>query len=160
MTPTTKRRIAREWLIFVAVILFGFCLTYGIFYLGRTVNWERYYDSWGMQDWWPRYLVKETPERFPDETNVFQQYAQSLGDYPVTRYYSKRKNPGDMFYDLWPIIETHYADPFSQSHRYHDWNEEAVKLWLCVLSPYLALWFVRSIIWSVNTLRRHQQISP
>jgi hypothetical protein len=35
------------------------------------------------------------------------------------------------------------------------WDEQAVKLWLCLLSPYFVILFVRSVIWSVNTLRRH-----
>ncbi|HTL78403.1 MAG TPA: hypothetical protein VL136_03275 [Candidatus Babeliales bacterium] len=31
-------------------------------------------------------------------------------------------------------------------------------LWVYVLSPYLGLCFVRSIIWSVNALRRPKQL--
>ena len=135
MTPTTKRHIAREWLIFLAAITLGLLITYGVFYLGRNVTWTLY--SQEPIPEYQRWLVDQHP------------YKNYLGEYGGTAYsYSKPKNPGDFFNDLWPIVHTYY------SPRRYVWDEKAVKLWLCVLGPYLVFCFVRSIIWSVNTLRR------
>jgi hypothetical protein len=53
----------------------------------------------------------------------------------------KYKNPGDLFNDLTSGQNAQAPYP-------------PLTLWLCVLSPYFAFWFVRSIIWSVNALRR------
>ncbi|PYK18623.1 MAG: hypothetical protein DME55_06165 [Verrucomicrobia bacterium] len=60
---------------------------------------------------------------------------------PAQTWEWKYKNPGDLFNDL-------------ASGRYAPRPYTRMPLWLCVLSPYLVLWLVRSIIWSVNSLRR------
>jgi hypothetical protein len=128
------------------MLLPRFFIAYGVFYQGRNVTWF-HRDSAGEPVDQPEYLVREVP----------------LGDSYFDRYYAKPKNPGDVFNDLWPILEPHYwggaytptfPRSFPPTHRSYEWNETAVKLWLCILSPYFALLFVRSIIWSVNTLRR------
>jgi hypothetical protein len=137
MTPTTKQRIAREWLLSLAAITVGFCITYGFFYLGRNVTWANTYFAPAPQDN-SKYLVREVSEPRSYDGHLL-----------VDCYYAKPKNPGDFFNDLWPIkIYNSYV-------RRWVWNEEVIKLWLCILAPYFVFLFVRSIIWSMNALRRH-----
>jgi len=88
MTSTTKRRIAREWLIFLACLVIGFIIVYLIAWNFRNPDW--------------------TPGR------VFQEVMKEL--------FTER--------DAWIG-------------------------WLFVLAPYFIVLVVRSIIWSVNTLRRY-----
>jgi hypothetical protein len=136
MTPTIRRRIAREWLTFLAAVTLGFVVTYGVFYLGRSTSFDyRLRVGEAVSPEHRRWLVQAEVEN-----DMYGQF--------VHRWFSKPKNPGDFFNDLWPIMRTYYRP------RRYIWNEQAVKLWLCVLSPYFILLFVRSIIWSVNTLRR------
>jgi len=139
MTPTSKRRIAREWIIFLAAITLGLLITYGVFYLGQNTTWD-YYQR-GSEKRIPedqRWLVLEQVDKSFDSP-----YPPSRIERGYHRSFSKPKNPGDLFNDLWPI------------RRYHEWDEQALKLWLCILSPYLGFCFLRLVLWSVNTLRRH-----
>jgi hypothetical protein len=99
MTSTIKRRIAREWLIFLACIVIGLTVIYFRFYYGLHSGYARYSDA--------KYL-----------------------------------NPGDLLNDL-----------LTPDHGYFDLNR--LTIWLYVLSPYPAVLFARSLIWSVNTFRRH-----
>jgi hypothetical protein len=133
MTPAIKQRIAREWLIFLAAITLGLLITYCGFYLGKNTTWTSYYSG------------SEKPRWVVDERQSKDYYGRYTG---VLYTIAKPKNPGDFFNDLWPIVHTYY------SPRRYVWDERAVKLWLCILGPYLGFCFVRSIIWSVNTLRR------
>jgi hypothetical protein len=145
MTSTTKRRIAREWLIFLVCIVIGLLVTYFAVYFGERVEM-------GLRE---IHVPGETPYPTPDNRplttkdikDIISGRATPLPPLPQPPREAiwKYKNPGDLFNDLFPIF---YTQP------YHDWNEAAVKLWLCILSPYLGLCVVRSIIWSVNTLRR------
>jgi hypothetical protein len=111
MTSTTKRLIAREWLIFLVCVVTGFFVAYYALYFNER---------------------------------VYMGYTASAGEL------FKYKNPGDMFHDLisdHARILTLHLRPLGISDR--------STLWLYVLSPYFVLWFVRSIIWSVNMVRRH-----
>jgi hypothetical protein len=138
MTSAIKRSIAREWLIFLACLVIGLSATYFTLYFNERV-----------QMGFKTELNDEAGMPIPD-------WARPA--YPVY----KSKNPGDLFNDLWPILQTQYwgGKPSAPTHRSYDWNETAVKLWLCILSPYFAHLFLRSIIWSVNALRRPKQSSP
>jgi hypothetical protein len=60
----------------------------------------------------------------------------------VHRYFAKPKNPGDFFDGLTSGVDA--PSPYLR-----------LPLWLCVLTPYFVFWFGRSVIWSVNALRRH-----
>jgi hypothetical protein len=133
MTPTIKQRIAREWLIFLVCVVIGLSAAYFTLYYNKRVQMGLIKTE----------LKDATGTPIPDWARDPQ---------VVFKY----KNPGDMFNDLWPILQTQYwgGKPSSPTHRSYDWNETAVKLWLCILSPYFALLFLRSIIWSVNALRK------
>jgi hypothetical protein len=155
MQPTIKRRIAREWLIFLAAIPFGFLITYGAFYLGRSTTWDN--------------LTKvNEPPTEQERPWLVQNEVESHPESPygsfMRNHFSKPKNPGDMLNDMWPVASYQYQYydyglPVSRPHRLEhpilNWHYYALKLWLCILSPYLAFCFLRSIIWSVNVLRRH-----
>ena len=136
MKSTTKRRIAREWLTFLAAITLGFFIAYGVFYQGHKVKWDQFYFH-GQSAEYPKYLVFEVP----------------YGGDSVRRYYAKPQNPGDMFNDLWPLIYVNRIPPY-EGFPTRRWNQWGVRLWLCILSPYLVFCFLRSVVWSVNTLRR------
>jgi hypothetical protein len=155
MTPTIKRRIAREWLIFVAAIAFGLLVTYSVFYLGRNTTWSYYRSSPDIPAAEQPWLINEKPAIDP------MWNAHTLLD-----TFSKPKNPGDMLNDMWPVAayQYQYYDASYGGHkRVHQlehpilrWDYGALTLWFYILSPYLAFCFLRSIIWSVNTLRRQQ----
>ena len=122
MTPNTKRRIAREWLIFLCCIALGLIGSY-FFY-----------------------------KRFNGYGNSHE---------PLYRHYA---NLGDFLNDLWPPMKTVYSGGRAGSLWYAVtgtgtphlvWNGQVLSTWLVILSPYLILLVVRSIIWSVNALRRH-----
>jgi len=85
MTSTTKRRIAREWLIFLACLISGFIILY---LLGLN---------------------------------------------------SRPSTPGRVFSDLMTALFN---------------DRQAWIGWLLILAFYFIVLIVRSIIWSVNTLRR------
>ena len=149
MTSTIKRRIAREWLIFLACIVIGLSATYFALYFGERVEM-------GFREiHTPGEAPYPTPDDRPltnkDVDNILSGRATPLPTQPPREAIWKYKKPGDLFNDLWPIIEPPSG---LASRSYRDWNEAAVKLWLCILSPYLGFCFLRSIIWSVNTLRR------
>jgi hypothetical protein len=112
MTPTNKRRIAREWLIFLVCIVIGFLVTYSTFYDGQQVRMG-----------------------FTKPEGAIEAYLDDRPQ-PVPQAVWKDKNPGDMFNDLTS-------------------GKHITFLWLSVLSTYLVVLFVRSTMWSVNTLRRH-----
>jgi hypothetical protein len=128
MTSTIKRRIAREWLIFLSAIILGLFITYGVFYLGRNNTWD-YHAPPSYQDEDQRWLVQEREEK-------------RFGLQGVHRYFAKPKNPGDFFDGLTSGVDA--PSPYLR-----------LPLWLCVLTPYFVFWFGRSVIWSVNALRRH-----
>ena len=83
------------------------------------------------------------------------------------RLYRPYANLGDFLNDLWPPINTVYS---GESRRFPwrgvtgtphlVWNGQVLSTWLVIFSPYLFLLFLRSIIWSVNALRRPKQPSP
>src|SRR5262245_12726751 len=109
MTSTIKRHIAREWLTFLACIMIGFSVTYFALYFNQRV-----------------FMGYSKPEFDPDA--YLASRPKPAGE-PMWKY----KNPGDLFNDLWPIINTSYYP-----RQHHEWDEQAVKLWLCILIPYLS----------------------
>jgi hypothetical protein len=138
-TMTTKRRMAREWLIFLAAITLGLLITYSVFYLGRNATWD---------------YVQADEKRIPEhqrwlirEINGFEFEGRPMS----VRYFSKPKNPGDLVNDLFGQSSIIGASRIRLSVGGH---ENALKLWLCVLSPYFVFVLVRSILWSVKTVRR------
>jgi len=137
MTSTTKRRIAREWLIFLVCIVIGLSGTYFTFYFGKRIvrgTHIEYVDSKGGRHLSPYDELLE--KRNPDD-NAIHYKKVVVSDW-------RDKNAKDLFNDL---TSRQYADrPYTRR--------------LYVLSPYLVVLFVRSIIWSVNTLRRPKQSSP
>jgi hypothetical protein len=108
MTSTTKRRIAREWLIFLAAIVLGFFVTYGAFYLGRNTEWmnlrikgEAASPGAPVAD--QQWITSEKEEHarviIDSETTPW-----TWGDRTYVRaWFSKPKNPGDMLNDMWPV---------------------------------------------------------
>jgi hypothetical protein len=171
MTSTTKRRIAREWLIFLAAIVLGFFVTYGAFYLGRNTEWMNLRikgkaASPGAPVADHQWVTSEKEEHarviIDSETIPWTWEDRTY----VRAWFSKPKNPGDMLNDMWPVAwyqYEYYNDGYDarpiRAHRLQHpilrWDYDALKLWLCILSPYLLLCFARSIIWSVSMLRRH-----
>ena len=168
MTLTTKRRIAREWLMFLMCILIGLSATYfavyfPVQYVGR--HFVEVTDAQSKDFLNNQYradgIIPEgyrTTNSFFDphwnDRTTYEEMMESLKDRRLYTFdweheesFYRHKNPGELFSDLgkghlWTLVEW---DPIS----YIRWP-----LWLCVLSPYLALLFVRSVIWSVNALRR------
>jgi hypothetical protein len=112
MTSTIKRRIAREWLIFLLCTVIGLFIAYYVLY-----SHQRHYIP-NLNDYHGDYMVDEGVNAIP------------------YRY----ETPADMFRDLY--------------------SSAGLKSWLYILTPYFALCFVRSIIWSVNALRRPKQLAP
>jgi hypothetical protein len=157
MTSTAKRWIAREWLIFLACIVIALVATYFTLYFGTPVDigYHKEYTP-EEQEFIDNVNRSKTHGGKPD---VFEEAAASLAEEKgrVVRDY-RYKNPGDMFNDLWPILHTVYSGGRVLNRRNVIpntpnlvWNGQAANLWLCVLSPYLALWFVRLTLWSVNS---------
>jgi hypothetical protein len=65
MTSTTKRRIAREWLIFLLAIGFGLVITYCAFYFGRQLSYTLdHYDYTG-------HWVKEPMSKYRNPGDLF-----------------------------------------------------------------------------------------
>jgi hypothetical protein len=166
MTSTIKRRIAREWLIFLACVVIGLVVSYFAFYFpsghyeSRLVDVSKSEEKQLNADYYKVGFIPDGYQRVFDRSlylknggnrnDKYDDLIQAVSyvwkrEVPVYR----RKNPGDLFNDLWPIIRTYYHP------RRYKWDEQAVKLWLCILTPYLGFCFLRSVIWSVNTLRRH-----
>ena len=73
----------------------------------------------------------------PNLNDYHGDYIQDEGINAIPYTY---ETPGDMFRDLY--------------------SGAGLKSWLYILTPYFALCFVRSIIWSVNALRRNKPPSP
>jgi hypothetical protein len=170
MAPTIKQRIAREWLIFLVCILIGLTATYFAIYFPVQYVGQHFVD---VTDAKTKDFLNEQyrasgiiPEGYRTTNSLFNPPKSDLEqldkDLKMTKdrrlldeflanrqYYTydweretdffRRKNPGELFSDL---------------------GEGHLWLWLFVLSPYFVLSFVRSIIWSVNALRRPKQSSP
>ena len=72
--------------------------------------------------------------------NLNDYHGDYIQDEGVNAIPYRYETPGDMFRDLY--------------------SGAGLKSWLYILTPYFALCFVRSIIWSVNALRRNKPPSP
>jgi hypothetical protein len=118
----------------------GLLITYSVFYLGRNATW----DYWQTAE-------KRIPEHQRSLIREDDWGLEYEGQPMFHRYFSKPKNPGDLVNDLFGQSSTIGASRIWLSVGGH---ENPLKLWLCVLSPYFVFVLVRSILWSVKTVRR------
>jgi hypothetical protein len=154
MTSTTKRWIAREWLIFLVCILIGLSVTYFAIYFPVQYVGQHFvevtdaetkdflndqYTAEGIiphgyrrtnSFFNPPDGVTKNAKTMEESNDILNDRRYYTYDWEHVESFYRRKNPAELFSDL---------------------GEGHLWLWFFVLSPcFLTLLFVRSVIWSVR----------
>ena len=162
---TTKRIIAREWIIFVVSLALGFAITLAGFYVRET----RYLYRFNVLDnlassikdlpqysQWYQYQIAENVARVLSSTDTARtnKFARALAILPQYNGWTETSlihEVANLRRNI--LIPINPANDFLSCLFGYYW----LPTWLTIFSIYVLVQFVRSILWSIKTLKSKEK---